>query len=120
MLVYRVENRYGEGPYVNDNSYNCRCYDNVDHPEPYNDGIPIHNGISSKRKYNSNDYKFAFEDTDQLIKWFNDEINKLIEYGFSCTVYKVHGKRVIKGMKQLAFVYGSAEKVEEIELDDLI
>ncbi len=113
MLIYRVENSFGTGPYRDPH------YANWD-PECSHDGDP--NRPTPKTEGIAYDYDMlcAFNSKTQLKRWFTPKERKaLSELGFNVYVYDVNKKYCIKGKKQLVFHKKYAILVEVLHIGDL-
>jgi hypothetical protein len=87
--VFRVENKDGKGPYVNNNNQSW-CKDNmrhrnINHPDPLQDGI-----FESEAEHNY-DYVCGFDDLYKLYDWFsNTELAALYALGFDIMTYETN------------------------------
>lgn len=97
MIVYRVENWKGEGPYRA--GYRTTSLDYLNyrestyfHPLPYEDGIE-----------HSNDHFFGFANFVAFYAWFGHTLRELSMNGCFLCEYEVDDRYVIKGKRQLAF-----------------
>lgn len=106
MIVYRVENEFGEGPYtacgifLDDWSKRTHCFPN--HPTIWDDSI----SRSNKIKAPIYDYSCGFDSEEQLFNWFNkSEIKNLKRIGFDIVKINVHAAHVLFGTsgKQIMF-----------------
>ena len=117
MMVLRVENDKGEGPYQGFKGWggykNYSC-DIFTQPEPWQDGIDDY-ALTS-------DHRFGFESFDQFIKWFNPKLrNDLLFFaknGFKLVEYE--GSDVLKGNRQVCFVPVRKVRVVEDNLASLM
>ena len=106
MIIYRVENERGMGPY----SGEFATYDEVGlpfkgspkHPAPYDDGL------SDPRLVD----RFGFRDLLQLVDWFDLWLDGLESAGFRVVRINTWKRYVIFGNKQLMFE--EREQVREI------
>jgi hypothetical protein len=110
MLVFRVENNSGVGPYTSgavdtidySRLFSPRC------PGPLNDGI---------RRTDEDDH-FAFKDVSQLRKWFIKRIRgNLTKKGFSMAIYRVPDKLVKHGKRQVVFKKSRSRLLCKLQLD---
>lgn len=114
MIVYRIENREGKGPYT-------ACWDierkitsmsrqsTARQPGPYDDGF----GGEKYEKVNLFDYFFAFISIEQRDNWFTRrERAQLQQLGFFTVPYHIEEKDLIRMNKQCAFK--RKKKVEEL------
>lgn len=93
MLVYRIEDRYGEGPYRADANYDLViAHGSNSYPTPYQDGI-----IREKADF------CATSSMEGLHSWFIGWIDKLKERGYFISTYKVPKSKVKFGQKQVVF-----------------
>lgn len=108
MLIYRVENSKGKGPF---SAFGWRANDRhigIKYPEPSEEKLAI----------SQHDYLGCA--TLRLIRhWFvKKERIALSKQGFSLTIYKCHKKRVKIGKYQLVFPKGKAILIERKNLID--
>ncbi|QGK90274.1 hypothetical protein QE345_gp115 [Pseudomonas phage vB_PA45_GUMS] len=102
-VVYRVECRNGEGPYVN---YGMEI-DTSSTPER---PVPEHDGIPDVRHF---EY-FAFTSPKQLDDWFGDYYSNLTEHSSaSIKMYEVDRQHVRTGIRQCVFRKDAAVCVKE-------
>jgi hypothetical protein len=120
MIVYRVENRMGTGPYSR--CINLPSYLTVPerHPTPSQDGLSSwYNGTDYAKM---NEYYFGFESLEQLKSWFTGAFEEEFSehnynmgegesskyaYGISC--YDVPDEDVEIGDSQLVFLRDNAQ-----------
>ena len=107
MLVFRVENKNGRGPY--------RCGNYHESLEKHN-GCPNHpsgncDGIDTSAFYN---IRYGFPCRNSLTAWFFGHI-KFLKPDFYIAVYEVSEENVRYGSsrKQLVFNYDEAKLVEK-------
>lgn len=118
--VLRFEDCNGAGPYCSPRS--PYSYDNCDrsakarrmrelfldhrgdsHPNPHQGGEPWDVGVRH------DDDVCGFRDLDQLCAWFSDEeVELMLDFGFSLVTYRVPASDVRVGRKQACFVKGQA------------
>ena len=110
MLVYRVENGKGEGPYRHGYPEKLGIHydwrhkaDALRYPHPYNDGIHL--------PALTVNHSFGFKSVGDLHNWFADAFQALDRYGFRVCTYEVPESDVLMGIKQLAFDSSRAERV---------
>lgn len=119
MLVWRIENEYGDGPYqaiigpwqdhVNDN----RC------PAPETDKGFKDSAWWQLSKEQRADWKFGFTSLYQLRKWFNDqELINLDIYCFRVAVYEAD--QIIATDYQCAFLPLDECPDYEIEIEKIL
>jgi hypothetical protein len=106
MLVYRVENSEGGGPYT------FYSFDKADkavvavsnalkeaHNESHHHPPPHSDGISFVRHYE----RCGFVSIEDLVQWFDGWLQKLHDVGFRMAIYDVPTDRVRAGEKQVVF-----------------
>ncbi|WIC39362.1 hypothetical protein vFB297_1550 [Pseudomonas phage vFB297] len=104
-VVYRVECRNGEGPYVN----GCMGDSSSSLRRP----VPEHDGIPSVRSFEH----FAFTSPSQLDDWFGDAYDQLAEYSSAIIkVYEVESQYVRTGLRQCVFRRDAAVCVKEVTI----
>lgn len=98
MIVYRIENRNGDGPYnCPGHDYDlrsrmrCRVMPLGNHPGPCQDGIDFVTGL----------HRFGFVHFYQLTDWFGYDFKGIEDCGFFIAVYDSHDVR--QGKTQCAF-----------------
>jgi hypothetical protein len=106
MIVYRVENKRGEGPYTRRRKVSdWLCDRHVDiekHPSLVEDGI-----YEWKRAH-----KCGFSSLKKLKAWFDkEELKALYEAKFDIVRYEVDKKDVLVGKKQVMFNRRKARRV---------
>lgn len=97
MIVWRVQNKEGLGPYMSIDSilWRRRSHDTRRHPEPPEDNIPLMEVRES--------WKCGFKTKKQALEWFaKTELVRLERLGF--TLQKVEAKRVWRGNRQVVFI----------------
>lgn len=102
MIIYRVENKDGDGPYIKgftlmwDNSRQSR----ETNPSPQEDPT-LANAIASQG-INVSQFRFGFKTLEQLEQWFSaEELARLKALGFE--VKQVQAQLVIEGDSQILF-----------------
>jgi hypothetical protein len=126
MLVYRIEDQFGRGPYTGTNrvgSVAARISNNElefhtvkwsqYHPPPSSDPLMrewYHNTCLSR-------YLFGFESIRSLIRWFpkkrwNHFATHEREWGVY--TYEVDDESVVRGTCQVAFIYDDSRRLEKI------
>ena len=109
MLIYRIENKRGQGPYCSKHkdqalrNWLCsRHFDAEKHPAPDDDGIDDW----------TRSHKCGFSSLKKLKAWFNtEELNVLYEAKFDIVKYEVDKKDVLVGKKQVMFNRRKARRV---------
>ena len=112
MLIYRVEDSAGRGPYIGQpEPVDCRSSkalsrhsNSLTHPAPYSDGISISQGEYC-----------GFESMDKLRRWFWGDIEWLRKKKFHVSIYRIDEGHVKIGMKQVVFNRKRAELVSTID-----
>jgi hypothetical protein len=105
MIVHRVEDKEGKGPYNSDHSVSQSLKErhvNLDRaPTPYNDGM----GSRSEAAWSySACWRFAFKTEADLQRWFTPyELKRLQRVGFKRVEYTVSTRYINSGGKQCAF-----------------
>ena len=120
MLVYRVEDSNGTGPYRNWMSIGV--YLKYKHakltertPTPPEDGMSVFDDAYCSGS--TNDYRFGFDSIEALKNWFDEEDRvKLSDDCFVCSVFEIDDDQVMMGGKQLAFNLIKAEKIDSLDL----
>ena len=106
MLVYRIENKRGQGPYCSNHKYQdwlCDRHSDIEkHPSPVEDGI-----------YEwTKSHKCGFSSLKKLKAWFNtEELKALYAAKFDIVRYEVDKKDVLVGQKQVMFNRRKARRV---------
>lgn len=117
MLVYRIEDKNGDGPYhTPDTLPEEACRNSINHPTPTSDGIWLYEA----KTWCPHDYHFGFQNKTLLREWFGRYSDHLKKGGFKCSVYKIHGRRVMQGRTQCAFVLKKAELQKSLEIDEIL
>lgn len=89
MLVYRVENASGEGPYVSGAANVLRDHNYcANHPNIYEDNIELRWG---------KDPRCGCVNLEALKKWFGEYLQTLLNLGYYIVEYSVLDSRVIVG-----------------------
>lgn len=106
MIVYRVENVAGQGPYVYTevNFSFSRMHTAPDHPPPWQEGLEMHNC-----------HFCAFQSMEHLTAWFNEEERAIMrQRGFRVVRYEAPDVQV--GQKQVVFARHTAKYIGEEQL----
>jgi len=117
MLVYRIENAQGFGPYrqepyhndmvSNFNPHSVNMWDfERQQPRP----IPRNDGIENMQE----DEFCGFSSLDDLIQWFDSLIPQLEFYDYCVSIYKVKKRFVRFGKRQVVFQRAKALLVERL------
>jgi hypothetical protein len=117
MLVYRIQNELGRGPY----SFSWGEYvsEGIRHPGPLEDsGMADEWRQKIFQSEGKVDYHFGFTSETQLRTWFYRDkwLHAMKEHGLKLTVWEVPFTDVIVGHTQLAFIRERAMLVETREL----
>lgn len=107
MLIYRVEDENGDGPYRHPNMNDvleemedAHSWNERDaHPTPHDEGINVYD-LHHKKGW---DPAFAFSSLESLETWFGDWLKPLTEIGFVVRVYDVYDRRVIETPTQVVY-----------------
>lgn len=105
MRVYRIENKYQEGPYTSGDqkSWRKRSHAGDEHPEPKEDLVGY---------FRSGVHHCGFSSMEHLFQWFNkEELLNLHELEFKIQIYMVDSRFVQLGVKQLVFSRGKAYQI---------
>ncbi len=116
MFVYRIEHKQNKiGPYYNVNRLPIDYYANDKHPDPR----CSHEWRLLDERMHA--YVFGFNSIQQLMNWFENELNILIEHDFICQVYEIPTNHICKvDDTQIAFDQDKAQKKETLKLDSLL
>jgi hypothetical protein len=117
MLVFRIEDTNGIGPYHSQYCHNVLSLGfikNLNKKVPTADfskeNLSSVNGQASK-------FYYAFQSKDDLLKWFHPQeccYNTFEEWNFRVCVYKVNKKDVIIGGTQVAFRRKNKKPIRKI------
>lgn len=116
MIVYRIQNELGQGPYsVSWGEYVC---EGTRHPSPYEDSGMMDAWRYANFGLGASNYHFGFTCESQLRTWFyRDEwLHMMKERGLKLTIWEVAVTDTIVGHTQLAFIRLYATLVETREL----
>lgn len=109
MLVYRVEGKNGNGPYVFPGFLYGSPEDLDRHPLPENDGI-------DKGKMTEFHY-FAFSNLQSLEDWFDPKARQYLrDKDFTVKVYDVPKQHVMVGKRQVVFDRDHSKLVETMDI----
>lgn len=111
MLIYRVEDKNGTGPYASNNAewvesierhemvYEAHNYLSPNHPGPLSESwFSIPQYTMPEREY-----IYGFDSESALKFWFNGFLEPMFEHGFFIKTYDVPPQDVIVGRRQVAF-----------------
>lgn len=101
IYIYRLENKYGEGPYRNNFKPKINNNNSENRPSPWDDIREFE--LLEKCDYNYI-YRFGFLQKEDAYIWFSKrELKHLKKYGFRLTVYKTDEYLIGTSHKQLVF-----------------
>lgn len=113
MIVYRIENEKGIGPYQGqENGPLSKLYyahHDQDHPVASVD-FPCKFSFF----YNCGDFVFGFQSLQSCAKWFVGFVVFMRNYGFKLAKYEIDPSKIIIGQsgKQIIFKKSDAKKIE--------
>lgn len=116
MLVYRVENILGRGPYSTPDKAKkseltkmlALAHNNSpEHPVSWWD-IP-----QFFEKIDGREYRHGFSSIEQLEVWFKGFEKELKENGFFVSTYEVPSTDVYFGNRQIVFIWENSERIQE-------
>lgn len=116
MIIYRVEDNYGQGPY-GDNDIPLRTLDKVRCtsrcPGASREGEPFwlleKCAMAGTKVEHSSAYRFGFSSISQLSTWFTPEVlEEIFELGFRISRYNVDPDKVYQSKTQLCFYSSTA------------
>lgn len=113
MIVYRVENAEGEGPYWHSVENAIGISIGTIHNKCHNHPAPSEDIVDTQFDRFSNQWYYGCLSLEQLVKWFTLPENYfplLREKGFYIVAYECEDKDVAKGDKQCAFKRGRARR----------
>ena len=122
ILVYRVEQADGTGPYWGKTrGFGWYSKSRCNHSS---DGRPGPQECSKiKSTFGRNvpiDYNFGFYSLASLKSWFTKSDRKLLkEDGYSVNVYRVPQKSYFRATKQCVFIKEDSEFVEKLDIDKI-
>lgn len=109
MIVWRVENDKGEGPYIHPRFHSYKLSDmafahrNSTHPDPFDENIKF-----------DESYYCGFHNHSSVLEWFDGYIDILTEYNYKIVKYKANN--VLLGKKQVMFKKSTARQICSIRL----
>ena len=117
MLIYRIENSKGIGPYHSKIIYSIEsrdmfCWERC--PGPIEDTI-----------YEANEeFYYGFKSMWQLRRWFNKQVRKeIVKHSYTTdfyySIYKVDPSHVKIGKKQVAFIKNKAKLINRQLLSEI-
>ena len=93
MLVYRLEDRFQQGPYHNGHVDDVRDDDQTPTPRRDNITAPLWS-----------EWRYAFASIEAYHAWFNvQERQRFVQYKYTLTVYELADQWVSVGYKQVAY-----------------
>jgi len=108
MIIYRVEGRNGNGPYMFP-GYIQTMVDGLKHPLPRDDGIDMDKITAF--------HIFGFASLTALLNWFDLDTRKhLRQCYFSILVYEVPDTRVLVGNRQVVFDRDHAREITILDI----
>lgn len=119
MLVYRVENIVGCGPYTSISIKKtkdltkklCEKHNgSPQHPCSWSD-IP-----GFFEKVESKDYRHGFLSIGQLKTWFRGFEQDLKDNGFFISTYEVPSESVFIGSRQVVYLWEHSERIQEMPI----
>lgn len=133
MLVYRVEDPKGMGPYSQEDAderstitavrFRVMHNNSENHPALMDDEILIKKVINSKERFGKVAYPyvtstalFGFISLSSFNAWFGEHRDMLREGGFKISVFEVPADDVIYSEKQAMFISERATLVKSIEV----
>lgn len=119
MVVYRVENEEGVGPYHSSWYYHSEIgylHSNSKHPSIQTDKI-IEGKIGRLSYDEYKKYFCGFKSLLQYKEWFSLRLRKLLKkHNFKLNIYKIDKRNVIQSDKQIVFKLSKAKFVKTIDL----
>ncbi len=112
MLVYRIENEVGNGPYRRTVEGLRPCNVCILQTEKHNHPLPFTDGIELEQS----DF-CGFQSLESLYTWFDGYIEKLQQDGFYIAIYKLKKKFVKIGKTQIGFRRDCARLVKYLNKD---
>ena len=117
MLVFRVESKDGNGPYVNSDLGYEDYYAHSDMPFPYSDFKGL--GLMAMSEWNRDKYYYAFP-CIELFKtfWREDTLRRLTDKGYLLAVYEVDDADTFIGHSglQCAFRKKKSKLIDSVPL----
>ena len=115
MIVYRVENADGRGPYVGNPVPEMDDAANDRQPMAWQDGLS-----EWWNDGKANAYRYGFRTLEQIKSWFlPDQLTILARHGFRVTEYEVPQSHVLSGKKQVVFNPEQAKPLAFKQLEEL-
>lgn len=121
MIIYRVEDETGNGPYATGGPHQVphmgwEHTNDRNHPSPQEDM-----GVDSvgTRVFRPWVHFCGGHSLQQLATWFEGWVEKLKEHGHTVAVYEVSEEFVIHGKYQIAFERNAARLVHRMPIDVL-
>lgn len=108
MLIYRVEDASGVGPYQGIGARHAlRDIHSVEkHPSPFREW-----GDKAYDFLGDDNMLFGFDSIPQLLNWFGDALGELEKAHYVVTVFTVANDAAIRGRTQCAFDVQRAERI---------
>lgn len=122
MLIYRIENSKGIGPYssgIIGIACSIDMFSGIHCPGPFTDGIDF-----SDNNYPSQDYYYGFQSMWHLRRWFNKQsreeiVEESLTEDYYCSTYRIDPSLVKQGKKQVAFIRCKAKLVRKQLLSEI-
>lgn len=114
MLVYRIQDAFGDGPYNNDGQVPGLGDAHTDggiHPPPDMDGIEY--------SWDWDEYVCGFGSMPAMLWWFDGWLDKLHYHYHALTIWEVDEEYVREGRKQVMFNRDMADLIETVPLTAL-
>jgi hypothetical protein len=119
MIVFRIEDADGQGPYRTCNkSFEC-AFENdfLKHPTPFQDSLlsPLWRKLDRNER---DQFSCAFKSEEQLNSWFYNQefLEWLHANGFHMALYRAFADEVLIGHSQVAFKKSDAALITAISL----
>ena len=124
MLVYRIEDGEGRGPFTTGKSIaytvGHKCHDGHSAGDPPNPSNDYHGGDLAER-FCAGVHYCGFKSKAQLRRWFRSQAGRraLKKEGFHVSVFDIPKKEVLKGHWQIAFRRPAFDVVGKLDLETL-
>lgn len=113
MLVYRVVDKDGEGPYSGD----LFDYLGIDKSYTTKHSSPEDDGIEDGMHW----FEYSgFENLEHLVNWFHEYLPEMSAEGCTVRIYEVEDENIRKGHSQLVFKKFEENFVEDFPLSALL
>lgn len=122
MIVYRIENEIGSGPYVSCPFFSWKVTNHSDekHPGAINDNFHLYFHDCKEEYWNNREssplknYIFGFDSLEKLNQWFCEkEIENLKKLNYNIQKYEIDYEFVLEGesKKQVIFLKERAKRI---------